>query len=447
MCTRMTNKTKARSALACLGLLAVLAASGPAAAAPEIMSSYGDQLPWYGAEVNAMGGTGAAIYRGGLSNVFNPAFLAVEQGRRLDGGFSLDQATEDRYQPLFDSFDNYVTDVAIASNRQHYWQTGFGFAARVLEDRFPVTVGVSLTDRYPFGYTFREELRSPYVYNDPAQRDQILENRLYEVTGTLRDLSLGFGLDVSDRVSVGAAMHYAFGTRKTSKSMRDELIPLGGDDESYLDESDFDLSGVNWTLGLRAQLNERVEIGLAWETQLTADGDLTVTSYTATPDTTIMADYDGSFRYPNAYRAGLTFRPRTDPRTTFSLEAEYKPWSEMADSQYPGYDNVQNLSDVTDVRVGLEHVFYNRMPVRFGFRYIDAYADPEASTAVFSAGVGMPFQSGMFSASLELCKVTSIQEHVYGYPGGYLGDAYLTDPEARVEDTRFRVGVGYSLNF
>ena len=447
MSKRMINTTAARRGLVLLGLLAVLGAATTALAAPEIMSTYGDQLTWHSASINAMGGTGTAIYRGGISNIYNPAFLAVETSNRFDLGFSLDQETEDRFQPLFDSFENYVNRAAIASNRQHYWDTGFSYAGRILKQQFPMTVAISLTDRYAFGYIFEEELRSPYIHNDPTQRDQILEDRLYEVSGTLRDLSLGLGFDISEGYSVGAAFHYAFGSRNVSKSVRDTNIPVGGDDESYNNQSDFDLSGVHWTVGFRGKISERVEFGVAWESQLSATGNFAFNNYSATPDTTIMSNYDGYYRYPNSYRAGLTFRPRTDPRTTFSLELEYKPWSEMADSQNSGYDNPQNLSDVTDVRVGLEHLFYNGMPIRFGFRYIDTYADREVSSSVFSAGVGIPFQKGMFSVSLELSKLSAIQEHIFGYPGDYLGEAYETDPQAIVEDTRFRLGVGYKQDF
>ncbi len=117
-----TNKMTA-AWLSCLGLVAVFGMATPALAGPQIMSAYGDQLPWYGAEINAMGGTGTAVYRGGLSNIFNPALLMDEKGYRLDAGVMLDQEHEDRFQPLFDSFDSWVVDAAIAANRNHYWQT------------------------------------------------------------------------------------------------------------------------------------------------------------------------------------------------------------------------------------------------------------------------------------------------------------------------------------
>ena len=86
-------------------------------------------------------------------------------------------------------------------------------------------------------------------------------------------------------------------------------------------------------------------------------------------------------------------------------------------------------------------------PVRFGFRHYDSYMDKEVSASAFSGGVGLPFGDGLISVSLELTKLTGILDHQFPYSPDYWGDAYFADPQARVEDTRFRVGVGYTLNF
>ena len=201
--------------------LLLLALAGPAWSVPQIMTEYGDQTPWLGADINAMGGSGAALYRGGMSNIFNPAFLAVEKSNRIDAGLSLDQEHEDRFQPLFDTFDSYVTDVAIASNRHSYWQSGFGLVLHDDKSGLPLSIGLSLADRYPYSYTFDEEVRNP----DPSSsadppRDSIIEDRTRKVTGTLRAASLGVGADVVDWLSFGAAVHYAFGTRTETQSRR-----------------------------------------------------------------------------------------------------------------------------------------------------------------------------------------------------------------------------------
>ncbi len=430
-----------------LVLLAVsLLMAGAAQAVPQINSPYGDQMGWFSAEVNAMGGTGAALYRGGYSTVFNPALLSRAEGYRLDAGMVLDQEHEDRFQPLFDSFDSYVTDAAIASNRHHNFATGFAVAGRPGGPESPFGAGLSLTDRYPFDYTFEEELRNPSPFppgtGEPA-RDMIIEERAREVSGTLRDLSVGVGYTFDEHVSLGAAAHYAFGTRTEIMRDRDFVTP----ENSYNRRSDFDMDGVNFTLGAQGVISERIQVGVAWESKLSASGDWQQTDFDAAVDSTSETMTDAYFKYPQSFRAGLTFLPRSDPRTVFTMELEYKTWSDLEDWRVPGDDNPQHLEDTTDVRIGLQHSFYNGMDARFGFRHYESYLDKEATASVFSAGVGAPFGAGMFSASMELAKVTSVQAHQFPYPASYFGNSFVVDPMARVEDTRFRIGAGYKVEF
>ena len=71
-----------------------------------------------------------------------------------------------------------------------------------------------------------------------------------------------------------------------------------------------------------------------------------------------------------------------------------------------------------------------------------------SGASVFSSGVGMPLFTGMLSASLELSKISNILDHQFPYPTNYGDDGpYLADPQARVDDTRFRLGVSYVMNF
>jgi len=451
------NNKSARKAGLLFLLLAMITVAGSALAVPQVMTRYGDQMGWYSAEINGMGGTGVAVYRGGLSNIFNPAYLTMEEGTRLDAGFSLDQEHEDRFQPLFDSFGGFLAEGAIATNRHHFWQTGFALAHRVNQiEALPVTFGLSLADRYSYQYNFEEEIRDPETYppsgsNDPAQ-DLIIEEHLRNVEGTLRTLSLGAGVQIIDQVSIGVAAHYAFGKRTETNSMRANWVP----EDSYNHTDEYELSGVNYTIGLRGVVNERLEVGVSWESQLSATGDFTWEYADAgfdslgNPATIITSSGDdapqGYYRYPNIYRAGLTFLPRTDPRTVFTMEMEYTPWSEMADSEVPGYDNPQNLDDTVDVRIGLQHTFYNGMPLRFGFRHFDSYMDKESGASVFSTGVGMPVLAGMVSVSLELAKIINVLDHQFPYPTDFDGE-FSADPQARVEDTRFRLGISFVRNF
>lgn len=425
--------------------LALLAPAGPAAAGPQATTTYGDQLTWMGAESAAMGGTGAALYRGGLSNVFNPAFLVVEADKRLDAGVVLDQEHEDRLQPLYDSFNSWVADVSIASNRHHFWQSGFGFARRVGTGPRAVAIGLSLTDRFPWGYAFSEEIRNPSPYqpgnNQPA-RDMLVALREREVTGALRALSFGVAAETSEHVSVGTAIHYNYGTRRDVASSAD--LDNEGTNDSWRRSNELKVTGFNVSAGLRARCSERLDLGVAVESGIRATGDWRYEYHSATTSTDTTR---GSFLdYPWCARAGLAFRPRNELPTVFTLEIEYRPWSDLRDGTL-GDDVTPILHDVADVRVGVEHTFYNGMPLRFGFRHVASYVDRDAAVTAFTAGTAARVGDGRLNASVELAKTSNELLHQFPYPSNYFGAAYYVSGKAMVDDTRFRVGVSYTMEF
>ena len=107
-----------------------------------------------------------------------------------------------------------------------------------------------------------------------------------------------------------------------------------------------------------------------------------------------------------------------------------------------------DLEDVVDFRVGLEHKFYNGVPIRFGFRHFTNYVDKDANSTIFTGGTGFPIGTGLVAVSVEIMKITSFQEHQFPYPENPDGSSsFPVEDEARVEDTRFRIGVSYTVNW
>jgi hypothetical protein len=435
-----------RNGLRTAGLLLAAALLGgvlPAAAGTALDLRYGSPVTLLSPEVNAMGGTGAALYRGGVSNILNPAFLVWETGSRLDAAVSLEEAHEDRLAPLFDTFSETVAFTAIASNRHHYFGTGFGYARRITGVQVPLAVAISLTDRYSFAYDFSEEVRDPDPFSD--HRDQLLQDRLLAVDGTLRNLSGGVAVSPWRFASFGASVHYAFGTRAEKRGQRFYVEP----DSSVSRTTSLDLDGVNVSLGARFRLSERIEVGLAYETPLEVDGNLVSDTYSgARLDTLVSLAEHVTIHYPRIYRAGFTYRPRSEPRTIFCVDAVVTTWTDLVDSRVPGEDNPLRLEDTMDLRVGVEHIFYNDVSARFGFRHLDSYSDREAGMSSFSAGIGVPAAMGTFLASVELSKILSEQLHLFSYPNIIVGSQeFVSQPYADVEDTRFRFAVGFTRNF
>lgn len=423
-----------------LGLWSLLLFSFAATcgAVPQLESPYGGQSAYLLPEINAMGGTGVTLYRGGMSGLLNPAMLTAETGMRFDLAGRLDHEDEDRYQPLYDTFNSYVTDIVIASNRHDQYGTGFALARRLTCGSQPLVASLSLADRYEFDYAFEEEIRDPDSGSTP--RDQILENRSLVVDGTLRDLTLGLATDVRPGYSLGIALNYAFGSRDETWSRRYYREP--SDTLSYVRESNWDPAGVNVTVGARVRIDARLELGAAYETPLSAEGDLSDGFDDAEPATS-----EVTVRYPGEYRVGFALRPRNTPRTTVAGEVAYREWSALEDSRVEGD---MHLQDVLDVRFGVEHTFTNAMRMMFGFRHYDSYLAREVGTSVFTGGVGTPVAGGGLVVSLELNKLTAgDQAHIFTYPDGVdsYGNPITGLPTARVEDMRLRLGIGWTRSF
>jgi len=448
MTTRWMNDTH-RTGRDHRALVAILAAAilltgivMPAAAVPYLESSYGGQSPWISAEVNSLASTGVGTYRGGFSTFLNPAGLAKAEGWRFDAGIGLIRHNEERYAPLYDSFDNIVVDKSIASNQTSLMESGFALAGRLDLGDLPLGVGLSLADRMPFGYEFTEEVRDPDVFSSP--RDRILEERTYEVEGTVRSLSLGVAGE-ADRLSVGAAVHYAFGTRSEHWLLRDNMTEDG--DRSYDTRDEWDLDGVNFTLGLQVHPTERLTLGVAYESPLSLDGAINSTHYVAEVDTVAESSADHGMEIPARWRFGAALFPRNDPRTVFTVDVVLTDWEDLTDDR-PGLADNRNtdpmeLQNVIDVRVGLQHTFNSGQDMNFGFRRYDSYNDQNGGNSVFSAGTGWPVGPGKLALSLEINKVQNAGiDHLFDYPEGF-----VSPPVARIDDTRMRIGLGWTQRF
>jgi hypothetical protein len=212
------------------------------------------------------------------------------------------------------------------------------------------------------------------------------------------------------------------------------------------------MDGINFTLGARLAVGDRVEFGAALETPLEVSGNILTESQTGaiggTVEVQTQVDH-GVIRYPRAYRGGLTLKPRSDPRTVFTADAVYTEWADLEDDRSTGSAEGSKqegvplrLENTVEVAVGVQHLFYNGVPVRFGFRHMESYTDSEARASFFTAGIGMPTDAGTVSVSLEVSKISSVQEHFFSYPAGFVAAEI-----SRVEDTRFRLGVGFTRNF
>ena len=431
-------------------LMSVLLLTGWAASAAantNLDSDYGTPMDEGSGRSAAMGGVGVALLQGSSAVFQNPATLALSDGRfSFDFDFGMNQANEDRFIPLFDGFDNYVAETAIAMNRNTY---GFaeGGVLVPFSSRRPMVLSVGVHNRYDVRYDYFEEVRDPD--RDSLINDTILQLNEAKSDGVLRAFSVGYGTEFVHGFNVGFAMHRYYGT--LTQMVREAPVGLAAD----VIKLERDLSGTGFSLGAHIQASERLGLGLSFEGPFTVDG--AHLRSISLDDGAVVDTLAGDFAidYPGALSFGFSFHPRNQLRTTFSIQATRRYWEKLEDSYFDaeaaiiedaGLDApTLELRDTWDLRMGLEHIFYNGMPMRLGLRYVENYFDKESYRTVFSVGTGYEVGGGyQIGVTGQYHRQTSLQDYVFeSKVPGYTAPAQ----DVKVEDSLIRLVVGVSRVF
>ncbi len=449
-----------RSSLFILLVLLLQAVAVPGAVATTTLDAafgtpFGAQTP----RAAAMGSVGAALYQGSANLVANPAMLSRMDGRlRVEFNGGISQVNEDRYQPLFDSFESYLTDTVVASNRNSYGLLQGGAIYQLLPEH-QVTVGIGIFDRYSFDYDYFEEIRDTNTSNVPS-RDAVVQLRDYQIDGRLRSITFGYGMEITPRLRMGISLHRYTGTLTHTANTRTTALYLNtftSDPGSAAFEHE--LRGWGWTAGLAGTVNERLDVGASFEGPFTVQGaissmDSTIGSWMPYDQSVVVMPVtsgDVKVKYPGTLRAGVSYRPRNLLTTVFSVDLVRRFWEGVADESYrtAAFVSRGTLRDTWDLRFGLEHVFYNNVPARFGFRYLENYADPESNRSIFSGGVGYESAGYKFDVTLQYHRQTSRQAFIFDRTLTWSDGQVDPGPTSlsKVEDGMVSLLLGVSRNF
>jgi long-subunit fatty acid transport protein len=218
---------------------------------------------------------------------------------------------------------------------------------------------------------------------------------------------------------------------------RDALVPHTSTSSATVTQLERRLSGLSVTAGASARVDQRLRASLAIESRPVLDND-----YTRVEDGVVVSPAESStdLELPMRVQAAAAFSPRNTHRTTFAMDVIWMNWSSVEDGLQPGL----KLEDTWDVRFGLEHIYYNALPGRIGFRYSRSYAQREADRVAVTLGIGYRVENVSFDLGGEVMKRTSWQEPVW--PREEQGPAVGAGND-RVEDTSARVTLGIQASF
>ncbi|HVP39974.1 MAG TPA: outer membrane protein transport protein [Candidatus Saccharimonadales bacterium] len=398
-------------ALAC----GLLAAPGPAAAYTYIESVYGTPLTSLSAKGMAMGGALTAIPNGSFSLISNPAMLSWESGSVADATVRVARADETRFNPIFDSFDQYLKDTAVSENPSTY----IGVNGGAVWKPCPRTDGFAFAggfyERYNAEFNFVDERRNGDG-TDKARRDKLQATQYITTDHAIYSVSGGASYRRGG-LAAGLALHYYFGNLSYLNQVVPGPVARPITDGPSLTHLTRDLSGLGASFGLAADVDPRIRLGASYEVPVTLGADWRVdTAAVAVPGTHSVSGH-ATIRYPGRLGFGVAYRPRNVLRTTFSASAERTYWSTTGahDGTLKAFGAaapalpLPALRDTWEFNFGVEHVFYNNLPTRFGLFYRQAYSADDVDMAGLTAGTG--YQSGRFDFGIgaEVSKRSSRQ--------------------------------------
>jgi hypothetical protein len=428
--------TKNQSKLLAATLFTAVMAASSAVADTALDATYGTPEDGASARSLAMGLSGVATFMGSSAMVQNPALLATVDTRAyLDFQVGIREANEDRFVPLYDTFGDLVAETAYALNRNSYASAQGGLVLQ-LPGEGQGAISVGIFDRYDTDFDYEEEVRS-------TTTDELEQFNRLSSDGRLRSLSFGYGREILPSIQLGLAAHRYFGT---FTQWREEL-PLSG--AVTRNRFDRELAGWGYTVGAQFTGHERLDLGVSIEGPFTVSGTHSELEFDGSdfvpaagaPDA---GDYE--IDYPTTVAFGFAYHPRNDLRTVFTAEARRRFWEKLddgwAEASSPGTG--LGLRNTWDLRMGVEHLFYNGMPARFGFRFVENYADRDSDRVVFSTGTGYAFEAFRVDLTGQYTRQTSRQDFLFGSGASGVPNPLLTP---KVEDSGVRFTMGVSREF
>ncbi len=432
----MTYRRRSGAALAAL-LYGIAALAGDAKAYTYLESAYGTPMIGLSARAIAMGGAVTAMSDGSFSLVSNPAMLSGEADRLADLTLRGIRYDETRFVPLFDTFDSFVKETAIAENPETYTGINGGIVWRPEKGPKGLAVAGGIFERYNLQYDFVDERRFADG-RDTARRDLVRATQY--ITSERAIYSMSGGLSYQERVlSIGASLHYLFGDLTLANTTVPGPVAQGAADAASRTELVRELSGIGATFGASARISNRVTVGASYDLPVKFDVDYRMTTTNTTVTTATGSE---KMDYPGRLAVGVSYQPRNILKTTFTMDVARTFWEDLEDPILDAHPmvTIPTLRNTYEYRFGLEHVFYNGLPARIGFFYREAYAVDEVDDAGISFGTGYRFSNFDFGISADVSKRNSSQAAITARAAN--------DPKTdRVQDSMLRGVVDVRYHF
>ncbi len=379
----------------------------------------------------ALGGAGSVSLDAPGAMLYNPAALTqVRHPLEADFSMNIRKFEERRSFPLYDRFNGVVGQGIYVDNNNWFPAPEGAISARLPLADITLAAGSFIdTDQ---NYIYDEEVR------ENVFGDSLLAYNHIRFDGMLRryGLAAALPLPMVEGLSLGVQASLLQG----DLNFKREINYIRTTSRDSLDEVNRSLDNTPLVVSLGAiyRMNERftggVDVSLPYTVKYKA------------------AVGNEEIKYPLKLNAGVEFRARQVLQARLNIDFGYEFWSSASySSTIPAIARVVSptleFSDVYKIRVGIEQIFFNRVPFRVGMQYRNSYQQRGRTQTLLTAGTGFLGKNWKVDLSGGVGKIT------YSWPDLFNDNLYGgLDTHTRMDQVQeltylLKATLSYNLDF
>ena len=352
--------------------------------------SYGKENPYLSARTLALGGSGISGGDAVDAVILNPALLGTGYtGFGLNAGFFLDHTEEDRAYPYYDAFEGFNGYGSYVFNK-NWFPNGYGVISYTVQ--LPVVKKLAVSSGFlpfiDFTYLYREEVGNPNRTPD-YKKDKILGYNSIESTGRLNNIPLAVSISPLENLNIGFQVSFLQGSIDSivSVSPREEMF--SPDEIAAITSNEKTLKTLNntpmlFSFGVQYRFNNHFSAGAL----IRAPYEIAfLNQYENFQKPDKNKSFVQTLTYPLRLGLGLDYRFTNILAARLSFDFIYDFWSQFEDNLRPDL----RFNDTYSIRTGIEHLFYDKIPLRFGFQYNSMRESRNFSESIISFGTGFHF--------------------------------------------------------
>ncbi len=428
--------------------------------------NYGDKVSYFNARSLGMGGSGIADGTATNDFLFNPA-LAVLAPKNLQVTVqsNFNKYQEDRSFPYYDNFGGFVDYGSYIFNDNWYYNfagaISFKLPKDLLQDLPEISAALSVNTFLDFNYDYLEEVRTT------GFTDAILAYNKINSEGMLHEISFNISGKVLSDLAVGARIGMITGEISQTAGIDSVDKEMRGIRQNEINNISLKSTPFSINFGSFYRANEFLSLGARITLPMTIkyDNDYFLESqdstlirplnFYQTADTSVSINsaafpYQSSqkftreIEYPLSLGFGINYKFTNVLLARVNIDFEYTFWSDVKDNLRPNL----NWDDTYKILVGVEHIFFDKVPFRIGFAYQPLRESKNFVKTVLTAGTGMVFDNFTFDLSGGVSSFTFNQRDIFDN-GIYSLESRGQNAFDRVETDEFfgMIDISYYFDF